>query len=325
MLQKILRVIKCGMIVSMSFALLFGCSRDTESHKKTDNTTEAVSEADITVGATESAETETTPTVEVQGLNRFSFYNYNKKEILCENDGKSIYGVAWVPETEERVPLVIISPGIAASYDLFSSYARQLALHGIAAYTFDFCGGSDESKSDGKTTEMSILTEVTDLEAVLDAAQTWDFVNPDKIALFGESQGAVVSAIVASDHADLVKGLIQICPAYIIFDEIHVLSPALEYYPETFVFLDWLLVGKKYVEDIWDFDIYDRISNFKNKVLVLNGSEDQYVSVESVQPLLKVYDDVEFHVIEGGEHGFHNDIQFDSFVYIFKYLQSIDF
>ncbi len=319
-------MMKSGMIVMLSVAILAGC-QDTSSHRKPDiGTTEAIESTDTAEGMTEPSKEETQSVVEEkQGLNRFSFYSYEKKEIVCDNQGKKIYGIAWIPEREEKMPLVIISPGIAANHELFSGYARQLALHGIAAYTFDFCGGSDDSMSDGKTTEMSILTEVTDLETVLAAAQTWDFVDKDKIALFGESQGAVVSAIVASDHTDLIKGLIQICPAYIIFDEVHVLSPALEYYPETFIFLDWITVGKKYVADIWDFDIISRISGFNNKVLVLNGSDDQYVSAESVQPVLDSYKDVEFYVIEGGEHGFHNDVQYDAFVYIFKYLQSIDF
>jgi len=39
---------------------------------------------------------------------------------------------------------------------------------GYLTYTFDFCGGSViKGKSDGLTTEMSVLTEVKDLEVSL--------------------------------------------------------------------------------------------------------------------------------------------------------------
>lgn len=40
---------------------------------------------------------------------------------------------------------------------------------GYVAFTFDFCGGSAMcGKSDGKTTEMSVLTETKDLKAVIE-------------------------------------------------------------------------------------------------------------------------------------------------------------
>ena len=44
-----------------------------------------------------------------------------------------------------------------------------LAEMGYVAFTFDFCGGSAMcGKSDGKTTEMSVLTETKDLKAVIE-------------------------------------------------------------------------------------------------------------------------------------------------------------
>ena len=53
-----------------------------------------------------------------------------------------------------------------------------------------------KSKSDGKTTEMSVLTEVKDLEVVIDYVSTLPYVNKDKIFLMGCSQGGFVSALV---------------------------------------------------------------------------------------------------------------------------------
>ena len=37
--------------------------------------------------------------------------------------------------------------------------------------------------------EMSVMTEVSDLEVVMDAASGWDFVDEDRIVLLGTSQG----------------------------------------------------------------------------------------------------------------------------------------
>ena len=53
--------------------------------------------------------------------------------------------------------------------DSVKHYEAFLAEMGYAAFTFDFCGGCAMcGKSDGKTTEMSVLTETKDLEAVFE-------------------------------------------------------------------------------------------------------------------------------------------------------------
>lgn len=50
------------------------------------------------------------------------------------------------------------------------SYCRTFAAWGYATYCFDFCGGSpdEEERSDGKSTDMTVLTERDDLIAVMD-------------------------------------------------------------------------------------------------------------------------------------------------------------
>ena len=64
--------------------------------------------------------------------------------------------------------------------------------------------------SDGSTTQMSVMTEVSDLEAVLAAAKSWDFVDADRIILNGFSQGGIVSAINRDVEVDgAVRTLIQ--------------------------------------------------------------------------------------------------------------------
>ena len=45
---------------------------------------------------------------------------------------------------------------------------------------------------------MSVLTEVNDLETVIDYVSTMPYVNKDKIFLMGWSQGGFVSALVAA-------------------------------------------------------------------------------------------------------------------------------
>lgn len=55
-----------------------------------------------------------------------------------------------------------------------------------------------KGKSDGNTTDMSVLTEVKDLEAVIEYAESKTYTNSSKILLMGCSQGGFVSAITAA-------------------------------------------------------------------------------------------------------------------------------
>lgn len=60
---------------------------------------------------------------------------------------------------------------------------RLLAEMGyLFAFTFDFCGGSAmlSGKSDGKTTEMSVLTETKDLEAVIEYVRNLSYTDSEK-------------------------------------------------------------------------------------------------------------------------------------------------
>ncbi len=77
-----------------------------------------------------------------------------------------------------------------------TQYAQALAENGYVVYCFDFCGGSQQSRSDGSTLEMSIFTEQADLEAVIDMMQEPGFCRQREFFfLMGTSQGGVVSAI----------------------------------------------------------------------------------------------------------------------------------
>ena len=85
------------------------------------------------------------------------------QKVVINSNGKNIFGLLYEPLLEGKIPLVIYSHELANTHERGIGYAKYLASHGIATYIFDYCGGSNASKSDGITTEMSILTEKKDL------------------------------------------------------------------------------------------------------------------------------------------------------------------
>ena len=89
----------------------------------------------------------------------------------CKRGDLTIRGTEYRPEGE-NLPVAIVSHGFMAWQDTVRQYTKELAQMGYCAYCFDFCGGSvmKKGKSDGATTDMSVLTEVQDLEAVIERA-----------------------------------------------------------------------------------------------------------------------------------------------------------
>lgn len=176
--------------------------------------------------------------------------------------------------------------------------------------------------SGGATTEMSVMTEVNDLEAVMETAKEWDFVEDESIVLLGTSQGGFVSAIAAARHADEVAGAVLCYPAFVIMDMVHGQFDSLAEVPDTFP-LNWITAGRIYAEDVWDYHAYEEINNYKKPVLLLHGDQDSLVDVSYSERALEVYENARLHVIEGAGHGFHGADFEEAINDIFEYLQEI--
>lgn len=261
-------------------------------------------------------------TAEIPEFDNLPIYTYRQQEIELENQGQKIYGIAYIPETENKaVPLVICAHGLGGSYQSNAAYAERLASYGIAAYCFDFRGGGG-SRSDGDTTEMSVMTEVSDMEVIMEAAHGWEFVDENKIVLLGTSQGGITSAIAAARHTDQISGLVLMYPAFLVGDAVHEQFDSLEEVPDRFRF-NWIMAGRPYVEDMWDYDVYGEIGNYTGKILLLHGSADSIVPISYSDRAAEVYEDVEYYVIDGAGHGFHGGAFDEAVRYILGYLQEI--
>ena len=249
---------------------------------------------------------------------------YRTQEIYVQNGSLRIYGVAYVPETGGRFPLVIFSHELGNDHTSGERYAERLAQAGYAAYVFDFCGGTvGGNKSDGSNKEMSILTEASDLEAVLEASGSWDFVDPDKIFLLGGSMGGLVTTVVGSTHQEKIAGMILMYPALSAKDD----SGAGRYRSEAEVpddvslFGGWIHVGKNYITDLWTVDFDQLLSSYQGHMLLLHGDKDSTVPISYSEAAREIIPDCEFYVIKDGGHEFFGQPFEDAMGYILPYLE----
>jgi alpha-beta hydrolase superfamily lysophospholipase len=247
-------------------------------------------------------------------------YEFETKEISCSNNGKTIYGVAYIPkDAGEKIPTVIFSHGYNGTYKSNMLVAKSLAMSGIASYSFDFRGGSKNSKSDGKMTEMSVFTEQSDLNTVIDKIKTLDFVDTDNLYLFGESQGGFVSAITANERPDDIKGLMLLYPALVIPDGARKQFKSKDEIPETIKSMGGT-IGKIYNESILDYDVYNHIAGYKKDVLIFHGDTDKLVNLSYSQRAVKIYNSAKLEVFKGERHGFTEDGKIEVAKMAYKFI-----
>ena len=254
-----------------------------------------------------------------------NMYEYDAVEIWCENENQRIYGICYEPKTDEKVPLVIFAHELCSTHASGTDYAIELASCGIAVYTFDFRGGSSRNRSDGKTTEMSVMTEADDLQAVVAAAKQWDFVDSDKIVIIGASQGGAAASMYTTKNSEEIAGLILLYPAFVIPDVIHSQFSSLDEIPDEFNFLGWIKVGRNYVSDIWNYDFYKEMEKYDKPVLILHGDRDYTVDVSYAEQAEQSFLDAGLRILKGAGHGFYGKSFEEAMGYIFLYLQEIDF
>jgi len=251
---------------------------------------------------------------------------YHTEEIWCENGNKKIYGMAYIPDGDGTYPLVIFSHELGNNHEAGIRYAERLAENGIAAYTFDFGGGSvagTDNKSSGSNSEMSVMTEADDLELVLNTANGWEFVDTEKIFLLGGSQGGLVTIVAGTRNQEKIAGMMLMYPALSIKEDHGITQySSVEDVPDDVpLFGGWMHAGKNYVTDIWETDFYELLRNYEDKILLLHGDKDGTVPVSYSERAVGFIKDCEFHVIRDGGHEFYGQPFEDAMTYILQYIK----
>ena len=252
-------------------------------------------------------------------------YDYSTvEEYYTNSNNQKIFTKLYKPNTDKKVPIVIYSHGLGATYRAASDYGEHLAKEGIALIAIDFRGGSSRSKSDGKTTDMSILTECDDLEFILSKVLEFDFVDKDKIILMGSSQGGAVSAIISSRYSD-IKGTVLLYPALSIPSFVRGMYKSKDEIPEVVDnFIDSIILGRKYFLDVWDYNPYDEVANDTKKIAIIHGTIDRTVPISQSEELNKLYKNSNLYKVEGAGHGFSDEYFDEAIKYVDKYLKDIN-
>ena len=205
-----------------------------------------------------------------------------------KRDGLRIVCRSWIPETNGKYPAMIISHGFTGNLNDNAALAQRFCSDGYAAFTFSFCGGSQDStpadaKSDGASTDMSLRSEVRDLLTVIDHVRAQDCVDASRISLLGFSQGGCVSGMAAGLSPVPIEHLIMVYPALCIPDHARRgclggarYDPA---NPPAILDCGRTHLGRAFHKEASAMDVYLDLERYQGPVLIMHGTEDQVVDL----------------------------------------------
>ena len=231
------------------------------------------------------------------------------EEYSISYDDKQLYGKITAPRDykSKKLPTIVIAHGFNNTLEQYEMYSQLLAKQGYLVYSFDFYGGSRQSKSGGQDMlNMSVKTELTDLTQVMEKLRSETFVDKSKMSLFGASQGGVVASLYAAAYPDSVHKLLLIFPAFVLFDDAkatyHELgSPDFDQLPDSLTHHNTTL-GKIYLIDALDIDIRAEQAKITTPTLIINGTDDAVVPYQYAVQANQTIPNAELVTVEGGEH-----------------------
>lgn len=215
------------------------------------------------------------------------------REFLFED--KLIRGFLHEGKREE---LIIIAHGFSGNkadhHFMFATYAKELAKLGYDVLRFDFLGGGD---SDGLFIEdIRIQKQIDQLHKIIDEMKP----NYKHIHLFGFSLGGVIASKTAAERDD-ISSLFLLSPAGNFSKIIAMMLKDANDYGDFYDY-NGFKVHKDLITEANTFPYYEGLKAYKRNVMIVQGSNDQYVSTQSLQAYQNIFQHSKTHVVEGADH-----------------------
>lgn len=217
-----------------------------------------------------------------------------------------VFGQVSMPKGEGKKKVAIISHGFNGSFYFGHAYFKTLNDLGYIVYTFDFPCGSNYSRTDKNTMNMSVIDEKNVLKYIVRYFKKRKDVDSKNIVLMGESQGGLVSALVAAELKNKISRLILAYPALCIPDNWNERYPHDTDIPDTTNLWN-VRLGKRYFKEVRKLKLYPALTRYQGKVLIIHGAKDPIVPLSYSEEAYKRYKNAQLHVLPTAGHGFNSD------------------
>ena len=226
---------------------------------------------------------------------------------LQGHDGRDVWGQLYLPNTpEEKKPLVIMLHGFNGTHEEPQHYAACLAMRGVASYVVDMPDGSMRSKSGGTTLGMTVPGQVEHITAIAREIAQMPYVDRNRIALLGCSQGGLVTALAVGANPDLFKAAVFVYPAFGIpqtADRMLQQFDAANGAPQNVMGIQ---LSRDYYASISGLDVPASVAPFQGPSFIVYGDKDGIASGDILSQVSARLNKPQTLVIPGGDHGFSN-------------------
>ncbi|NIM94927.1 MAG: alpha/beta fold hydrolase [Anaerolineales bacterium] len=232
----------------------------------------------------------------------------NEVQIEFTSEGQRIFGMLHLPDGDGSHPAVALFHGFTGtrveSHRLFVKTARALAHAGLAALRFDFRGSGE---SEGEFVDMTVQGEIADASRALDFLSNYPALDLTRLGILGLSLGGLVGACLSGDDPRVKALALWSTPDMKNFGFGGLPDPHSIDWDEAIVgeWLDWggNRIGRGFFKGMMEVDPLESVSRFRGPVLVVHGTSDAIVPLESG----KSYEEalagrVEAHWIEDSDH-----------------------
>ena len=219
-------------------------------------------------------------------------------------NGHTLRGIVTLPDTEEKVPMVLLLHGFSGNLygykGLNTRIARALANAGIGCARFDFYGNGE---SDGEFQDMRFTGLYEDAEDMFSWMQSQPYADKTRCWLSGQSMGGYVAASTAPKIRP--HGLILLCPGGGMWFGCGERAKQLMDQGKSYVDLEGLRYEMSFNLDMASHPMpFEEAKGYEGPAFIARASDDKLVDDRSVQAYAACYQNPETLTVEGGGHNF---------------------
>lgn len=179
----------------------------------------------------------------------------------------------------------------------YVSLSRLLETSGVGTLRMDFLGSGE---SDLTFKEMTFDDELSCARILLEELKKMNQVS--EIYVLGHSMGGAIASELAKLYPEDIKKLVLWAPAFNLPSALDYLTgqqKKQDYYDHN-----GFEISHKFVEDMLNRDFYKDLDIYKNKLMIIHGTEDITVPYSISRDYLKGFSQAEFYPIEGASHNY---------------------
>lgn len=219
-------------------------------------------------------------------------------------NGRLLRGNVRMPEGGGPFPTIVFLHGFTVwktgPQRLYEEFVREAVREGFCVVRFDFYGTGE---SDGEFYEMTIGSEMSETEAIYEWTKQQPYVDGANLFLGGHSMGALIMALEAPKLQP--KAAFGWATALTMFFQAGLRTRTMNGPTKRGWDIDGLELSREFMEEAAGMDFLAMSKGYEKPILLIHGSNDADIPVESSYALKAMYgDNCTLDIVDGANHRF---------------------